>query len=85
LVVSEFVQPVVFPVLIAVALAIPVIVKVSVGSTVALTVTDSIVPTLALNSSLITSAESVVLILIRHVSATPAVVLLFVGLISVGT
>lgn len=44
LVVSAFVQPVVFPVLMAVLLAIPAIVNVSVGSTTACTMTELIVP-----------------------------------------
>lgn len=84
LVVSVWRQPVVLLLLTADPLAIPVIVKVSDGSIFARTVTDSTVPIEMVDVSRL-FAPSVVVILTFHISDEPAVWLLFVGLISVGT
>lgn len=72
------------PLFTAEPLLIPVMVKVSDGSILARTVTDSTVPIEMVDVSRLLT-PSVVVKLTFHMSEAPAVWLLFVGLISVGT
>jgi len=84
LVVSLCRQPTALAVLTAVPVLMPEMVKLREGSISARTTTDSIVARLKVERSR-SLTPSVVLILTFQISAFPAVWLLFVGLIRVGT